>query len=134
MSNIQAKVTEIQGYQNLHIVKFDFYKHTLIMMSLELDPSIKIGTKVELSIKSTAISIAKGKTDMLSHSNQINATIKHIDSATLLSNITLSLCNSITVESIITKDAQKRLNLKIDEDVVLLIKANDISIARVLDD
>ena len=134
MSNLQAKIVDIQGDENLHIVKFDFCGDTIVMMSLELNPSIKIGTEVILSVKSTAIAIAKSKSNTLSHSNQINATVKQIESATLLSNITLSLSNSTIVESIITTDAQRRLNLKIDEKVVLLIKANDISILRTVDE
>ena len=133
MSQLVATIKKINSVDNLNIVEFDFNGLTLKMMSLDLNDDVKIGKKVELSVKPSNISIAKNLIGEISLSNQIVATIENLENGQLLSSISLKVHNTI-LESIITVDSSKRMNLQIGESVTILIKASNLSIAEVLND
>ncbi len=130
---IIAKVIDLQSCDNLHIVKFEFLGKVLTMMSLELDSNVKVGTQVLLNIKPTCVTIAKNITNLqISNSNLIKSQISSISIGKLLSYLVLKIEENDVLESIITKESALRLNLKNDDEVIALIKASDISIAKVI--
>ncbi len=133
MSNIEARIKDIQTVDSLNIVTFDFEGNNLSMMSLELKDEVQVGKKVLLGTKPTAVAIAKEFSGDISYSNQIKANIEAIEIGQLLCSI--KLCTSSTsFESIITAKSAKRLNLKQGDEVTALIKASELSISKVLDD
>ena len=131
MSKLIATVSKIQNSSSLHIVEFDFKGVTLSMMSLDLNTNIQIGTKVSLVVKPTHISIAKEFNGKISYSNQIKATIESIDNGKLLSSVKLKILDT-SLESIITLEASKRLNLKVGDDVIAFINESELSIGEVM--
>ena len=133
MSQLVATIKKINSVDNLNIVEFDFNGLTLKMMSLDLNADVQVGKKVKLSVKPTNISIAKNLIGEISLSNQIVATIENLENGQLLSSIRLKVHNTI-LESIITVDSSKRMNLQIGEVVTILIKASNLSIGEVLND
>ena len=133
MSQLVATIKKINSIDNLNIVEFDFHGLTLKMMSLDLNDDVKIGKKVELSVKPSNISIAKNLIGEISLSNQIVATIQSLENGQLLTSVILKI-NDTILESIITVDSSKRMNLQIGESVTILIKASNLSIAEVLND
>ena len=133
MSKFIATIKKIQSIDNLNIVEFDFNGLTLKMMSLDLNDDVKIGKKVELSVKPSNISIAKNLIGEISLSNQIVATIQSLENGQLLTSVILKI-NDTLLESIITVDSSKRMNLQIGEVVTILIKASNLSIGEVLND
>ena len=133
MSQFVATIKKINSIDNLNIVEFDFHGLTLKMMSLDLNADVQVGKKVKLSVKPTNISIAKNLIGEISLSNQIVATIENLENGQLLSSVSLKVHNTI-LESIITVDSSKRMNLQIGESVTILIKASNLSIAEVLND
>ena len=133
MNQLVATIKEINNIDNLNIVQFDFFENSLKMMSLDLDKNVKIGKKVRLTIKPTSISIAKNLSGEISLSNKIVATIKSIENGQLLCSLLLNV-NDTILESIITVDSSKRMNLKENDIVTILIKASDLSIQEVLND
>ena len=133
MSQLVATIKKINSIDNLNIVEFDFYGLTLKMMSLDLNDDVQIGKKVKLSVKPTNISIAKNLIGEISLSNQIIATIENLENGQLLSSVSLKVHNTL-LESIITVDSSKRMNLQIGESVTILIKASNLSIGEVLND
>ena len=133
MSQLVATIKKINSVDNLNIVEFDFNGLTLKMMSLDLNDDVKIGKKVELSVKPSNISIAKNLIGEISLSNQIVATIENLENGQLLSSVSLKVHNTL-LESIITVDSSKRMNLQIGEVVTILIKASNLSIGEVLND
>ena len=133
MSQLVATIIKIQNIDNLNIVEFDFCGLTLKMMSLDLNDDVKIGKKVELSVKPSNISIAKNLIGEISLSNQIVATIQSLENGQLLTSVILKI-NDTLLESIITVDSSKRMNLQIGEVVTILIKASNLSIGEVLND
>ena len=133
MSKFIATIKKIQSIDHLNIVEFDFCGLTLKMMSLDLNDDVKIGKKVELSVKPSNISIAKNLIGEISLSNQIVATIQSLENGQLLTSVILKI-NDTILESIITVDSSKRMNLQIGEVVTILIKASNLSIEEVIND
>lgn len=133
MSSLIATVKTIQNCDTLHIVKFECNSQTLSMMSLELDDEIKVGSKVRLVIKPTHIAIAKNFNGEVSYSNKLNCTILSCENGQLLSSIKLKYFDTI-LESIITVDSSKRMDLKVGENVTAFIKASEISIGEMIFD
>ena len=133
MSQFVATIKKINSIDNLNIVEFDFHGLTLKMMSLDLNDDVQVGKKVKLSVKPTNISIAKNLIGEISLSNQIVATIENLENGQLLSSVSLKVHNTL-LESIITVDSSKRMNLQIGEVVTILIKASNLSIGEVLND
>jgi len=131
MSSLIAKIIDIQSVDNLHVVKFDFFGHLLSMMSLELKNNIKIGSTVVLKTKATSIAIAKEFSGELSYSNRLNSKIIAIENGELLTSVKLQT-NDAVLESIITKNSSIRMDLNVGDDVIALIKANEISIVEVI--
>jgi len=130
MNKLRAKVTNIKNVDNLNLVNFDYNGFNLAMVSLELANNIKVGTVVSLSIKSTQITISKEVSKNISYSNQIKDKIKHIDNGEILSSITFIS----GLESIITLNSSKKMNLQNNEEVLLFIKETELSILEVLND
>jgi molybdopterin-binding protein len=129
---IEAKVIKIENCDSLHIVKFDFLGQTLTMMSLELDSAIKVDGKVLLQIKPSHVAIGKNISGELSYSNQLKAIIKEKENGTLLSSLRLQIGENTVLESIITHNSSQKMDLKIGDEVTALIKASELSIAKVL--
>ncbi len=131
MNKIPAAVLEIQNVQNLTLVSFSTAAQSLKMMALELPEKVQNGSSVMLTCKATNIAIAKNSDTMLSFSNQLSVTIKNIEEGELLCSLTLVFEENI-LESIITADSAKRMNLQEGESVTALIKSSDLSITEVL--
>lgn len=131
MSQIIATISSINNEGNLNIVEFNFFDYKLKMMSLDLNTNIKIGTKVSLEIKPTQIALAKEFTGVVSFSNQLNAKVLSCENGKLLSSIQL-IIHDIIFESIITASSSKRMDIQINDELIILIKASDLSIKEVL--
>lgn len=133
MSQIIATIKNIRNVDSLNIIEFGFFNHTLKMVSLNLSKQISINKKVQLSIKPTNILIAKKFEGEISISNQLKAKIVKVENGELLSSILLKVEDTI-LESIITVDSSKNMNLVKDEEVLILIKASDLFIQEVIDE
>ena len=130
MNKIAATVVTIQNVQNLTQVTFATAADELKMMGLELPQNIQQNTQVILTCKATNIAIAKESNTMLSFSNQLCVTVKAIEMGELLCSLLLAYEDTL-LESIITADSAKRMQLKEGESVTALIKSSDLSIAEV---
>ncbi len=131
MNELKAIVFDIQGMDNLNIIQFDYCGVILTMMGLEL-PNIKIGSKVVLSVKPTHVSIAKNFNGTISLNNIIKTKIIELTNGQLLSSILLELKDGTIIQSIITNNSSKRMNLKVDDEVMILVKASELFIKEVL--
>ncbi len=130
MNQIDATLSDIQSINNLAVVTFKIKEQKMRMMSLGLNSSIPIGSKVTLGVKASSIALAKDLHGMISLSNQLKCIVKSVKNGVLLSSIKLSVDNLI-IESIITLESSKRMNLKSGDNVTALIKASELSILKV---
>jgi len=139
MSRLIATVKDIESVDDLNIVTFICNDETLKMMSLDLNDTVQIGKRVVLVCKPTSVALAKPTIDqksfsgMLSYSNQIKVKISSMDVGLLLSSITLQF-GDFSLESIITSASVERMNLNEKDELLALIKANELSIQEVLND
>jgi len=139
MSHLIAKIEKIESVDTLNIVSFDCEEQKLQMVSLELAEEIQVGVRVKLVCKPIAVALAKPTGEvksfrsMLSYSNQLKVQIDSIKKGKILSSLGLSL-GTFSLESIMGTDAVERLSLKEGDEVIALIKANELSILEVLDD
>ena len=132
MNKLKAMVSQIEGEQNLHIIRFKFQEESLSMMGLELPSGLKVGSCVILGVKPSQVAIGKEIRGELSYSNQLSATIVSIENGTLLSALSLDVKGE-TMQSFITLSSSKRMQLKPNDRVTLLIKASDLFILEVCD-
>ncbi|MEN8303053.1 MAG: TOBE domain-containing protein [Campylobacterota bacterium] len=132
MSMINASITEIQSVDSLNIVSFDFCGTPLKMMSLDLSDEMQVGCEVVLNVKPFHITIVKEFYGDISYSNKLNAVVQSCENGELLSSVKL-LVNGVVLESIITKELALKIKLKAGESVLVMIKANDLSIQEVID-
>ncbi len=130
MNILKAVVSDIRGEDALHVIEFEYHDNTLCMMGLEL-PSIKIGSKVLLSVKPTHLSLAKGKIESISMSNRIRAKVIEVENGKILSRVVLD-SGFDELESIITLSSSLRMGLKKEDEVLMLIKASELFIKEVL--
>ena len=131
MSMINATITEIQSLDSLNIVSFDFFGTPLKMMSLDLSDAMQVGREVILNVKPFHITIVKDFYGEISYSNRLDAVVKSCEDGELLSSVKLSV-NGVIFESIITKELALEMELKEGDNVLVMIKANDLSIQEVL--
>lgn len=131
MNTFKASITKIDGADSINLVRFRAEGEEFIMMSLELDGSLKVGCEVLLGIKATTLSLAREKNTMLSISNQFPVRIKSIDNGALLSSVKLSFCDTV-FESIITKNSAIKMGLKPEDEMIALVKASDLSIVEIV--
>ncbi len=133
MSNLVARVSSIKSCDTLNIVTFECSSQTLTMMSLDLSKDIKVDAKVSLVIKASHVGIAKEFSGEVSCSNQLKCTIESVENGELLSSLKLRF-SDITIESIITLDSSKRMNLKVGDEVLAFVKASELSIGKIIHD
>jgi molybdopterin-binding protein len=127
MNQLRAKVIHIEKVERLHYLTFLFGEEVIHMLTLELDSNIKLETEVNISIKSTNITISKNYRNDISIENQLKAKVIQIENGAILSSICLDI-NGFELESVISLNASKRLNLKKDDKVFALMSESDISI------
>lgn len=131
MNQIKAVITHMETVDNLNIVKFDCQGNSLTMMSLGLSEEVSVAKEVILGIKPTHIAIGKDFSGLVSYSNQIKTKIVSCDNGKLLSSIKLSR-GEVVLESIITLESALRMDLKVDDEVTMMLKASELSILKVL--
>lgn len=132
MNKIPATVTQIENVDSLHIVSFDFHGEVLKMMSLELN-NIEVGTRVNLLIKPTHVGIGKNVQGKTSFSNALRGNLVDMERGKLLANIKLKVYD-ILLESIITMESFRDMDLQLTDELTIFIKSSDIAIAEVIED
>jgi len=139
MSQLNARIEAIDSEQSLNIVTFLCAGQKLQMVSLALNEGVQVGKVMTLACKPTSVAIAKPTLEvesfcaMLSYANQLEVKIIAIEKGILLSSVMLAL-GSFELESILSTEALERLSLKAGDEVIALIKANELSILAVSND
>ncbi|WP_417331856.1 TOBE domain-containing protein [Halarcobacter sp.] len=133
MNKLEAKVSKIKSKQSLNLVSFSFNTNTLTMISLDLDEKVKEDKQVLLSIKPTNITLAKNFEGLLSSSNKLLGKISNLEIGELLSSVICDV-NGTLIEAVITTNSLEKMNLSLNEDIVLLFKASDLAIMEISND
>jgi len=127
VNQLKATITQIDNIDNLNLLTLSCGKQTIKILTLELNPNLKVNSSVKLSVKSTDIAIAKNCNGMLSYTNQLQAKITNIKNGKLLSSIRIDI-EGFGLESIIMLDSCLKMGLKVGDEAVVLLNSNNISI------
>ena len=130
MNTLIAKVTQIKKSENINIVSFQSGQFSLRMMALEISSAMTVGTEVLLGVKATNIALAKELQGMLSLSNQLDVTLKHIETGVLLCRVIFEV-EGAHWESIITRDSFHAMALGEGDRVKALFKSSELSILEI---
>jgi len=131
VNSLSGKIANIKSDEYFSIVEIDVSGVSLksiIIETPETVPFLKIGSPMNIMFKETEVSIAKDFSGKLSLQNKIPCLIKDIERGKLLSKIFLD-CKGNKIISIITTGAVEQLDLKIDDEVLALIKTNEVMLA-----
>ena len=125
MNKLSARVEKIDKTDNLHVITCKLGCQTIKVVSLELQESLQIGSSVELSVKSTNISLAKNLTGELSIVNQLTAKVTAIDKGSLLCAVQVEL-EGFSLECLLTVEATLSMGLSVGDDVTVLVKGSEV--------
>jgi len=127
MNQLKATITQMKSIDNLNLLTLSCGEQSIKILTLELNPNLKVGSNVKLSVKSTDIAIAKNCNGMLSYTNQLKAKITHINRGKLLSSIRLDI-EGFGLESVIILESYLKMGLQVGEEVMVLLNSNSVSI------
>ncbi len=131
MNKIPGKIVEISSSENISLIAVDTGSRVLYVLVVETPETakyLKIGEKIYLLIKETEVALAREiQNCQTSFLNQINCIVEKIISGKVLSKIVLN-CETCQLKAILPTEAIKQMKLKENENVVALIKANEITI------
>lgn len=126
-NKIISKVVGIKSNHSLNLINLTSEVGDLAFVSLEISATLE--DEIIVGFKSSAVAICKTKKDDLSYSNQIEVCIKSIEKGEILTQI-IGDKNGIFISSLITTSSANRLNLKVGQSVVFLIKSTDMFLVQ----
>ncbi len=128
MNQVKAIISKIECSGNLSLVSLDIADETFYSLIINnSEPYITEGREVLMTFKETEVSIAKGFSGGLSIRNRFNASISGIKKGKLLAEVYLDY-KGIPLTSIITSASAENLELKTGDQVLGLVKTNEISL------
>jgi len=135
MNQLEANIKQIQSVDSLTMLTLSLKNRVLTMVSLELDSKVQVGKRVTLACKPTSIALANIDIEQndISYSNQLEVEVVQVEGGKILSAFILDF-ESFTLESIVTTNSIEKMELKEGSRVLALIKAHELSIAKILDD
>lgn len=130
MNRLSGFITDITTESGISIVTVkveDSLLSTVLLESPETCDYLHVKKKITVAFKETEVAIGLEPLGKISMSNQLKCKIKSIENGKILAKLEL-LCGPNIITSIITSRSSLRLNLKIGDVVIALIKANEISL------
>ncbi len=128
MNKIKATITKIIKHQNISALSFNALGFEMGMVALEIDENFQVGTEVMLFAKATNISLAKEIQNQLSISNQLQGEVCEVSYGAILCSVKIQIENTV-LESIITQNSASKMDIKVGDKIIALIKASDVSVA-----
>jgi molybdate transport system regulatory protein len=89
---------------------------------------LSVGAVVKMLFKENEVVIAKAFAGQISMQNRFNCTIRSIEKGRLLSKLILNY-QQHTITSLITTNAIQQLNCVVGDEVIAMVKTNEISLS-----
>ncbi len=133
MNKLEAHITEIETNGSLSLVSVAVaggknFK-AIVIESPETATYLNKGKKIALLFKETEVILATGMNQQISLQNRIPGKISSIDSGQLLSRVEV-LTQAGTIVSVISRSALEELGLKEGDEVVAMVKLNEIMLSE----
>lgn len=132
MNCLQGKVESLNVYDNLTLATIkvgDVLMKSIVIETPDTCPYLVKGKPVKVLFKETEVVIGKGENLAISLQNRFDCTIKHIEKGVLLSKLTLAT-QGTEIFSIITTNAVTQLELEVGQQVLAMIKTNEIMLSE----
>ena len=131
MNNLVGEISNIKSDEHFSIVEMNvdgtIFK-SIIIETPDTVPFLKAGNRISIMFKESEVSIAKDLKGRISLQNKIPCIIKGIEKGILLSKIILDF-NKKKIVSVITTGAVEQLDLKENDNVLALVKTNEVILA-----
>jgi molybdate transport system regulatory protein len=131
MNILPGIIEETKTQGNLTLVKVmvaDIPFTSIVIETPESAPYLKSGTPVKVMFKETEVIIGK-HSEVISLQNRIPARITEINSGELLTQLSLEY-QSYSINSIITTNAVRQLQLEPGNEVIAMVKTNEIMLSE----
>jgi len=129
MNLAQATIIRIESVDSINLVDFKISDQQMQMVSLELESSLVVGSRVTIACKSTNIVIAHKRYTSHTIVNQIDIEILQVNDGRLLSSVIFDFEGN-RWEAIVTRDSLSRLNLKEGDRAIAMLNVSELSIVE----
>ncbi len=124
-------IVELRTEGQMSLVSIKVGSHLISSIVLETPASASYLAnrgQVNVLFKETEVILAKGPVEGISVQNKLPGKIVEIESAVLLSRVTIDI-GTDKIVSIITTKGASQLNLKVNDEIVAMIKTNEITLS-----
>lgn len=131
MNKLIGTIVELRTEGQMSLVSIKVGSHLISSIVLETPASASYlanGGQVNVLFKETEVILAKGPVEGISVQNKLPGKIVEIESAVLLSRVTIDI-GTDKIVSIITTKGASQLNLKVNDEIVAMIKTNEITLS-----
>jgi len=128
MNTIKGRISSIISHDNLSIVKLSAGKYvftTVVIETPETVDYLRLDNEINILFKETEVLICRKPCPQISLQNRIECHIQEIKKGKLLSQIFMQ-SEIGPIKSIITSNAVEQLALKESDNVIAMIKTNEI--------
>lgn len=131
MNKLIGTIVELRTEGQMSLVSIKVGSHLISSIVLETSASASYLAnrgQVNVLFKETEVILAKGPVEGISVQNKLPGKIVEIESAVLLSRVTIDI-GTDKIVSIITTKGASQLNLKVNDEIVAMIKTNEITLS-----
>jgi len=133
MNRIKATILELETSGSITLVTLNTSAEITLQLLLIDTPEtvsyLKIGAKVTAFFKETEVILASAPTHNICIPNQIPARISHFENDRFLTRVHLNTALG-KIAALVHEKSRKAMNLNPEDDVVALIKMNEIMLAH----
>jgi molybdate transport system regulatory protein len=132
MNILTGRISEIQSHEGISLVKVETPDHiiftSVVLDTVETADYLRIDSKVKIVFKETEVIISKDTNSRISIQNRLPCIIRAVNRGIILSQVEMGFGDSV-IQSIITSNACKQLELNVNDRVFALIKTNEVSLS-----
>ncbi len=131
MNKLHGHITKISKVDDLSLIEIDVegYMFKSIIIDDIDKPNYNNGDDVDVFFKETEVIISTNLNVPISMQNQLICKVKSIKKGRLLSEMKLDF-NSSNLTAIITTNSLIRLKVKVDDEVLALVKTNQVMLSK----
>ena len=132
MNQLKATITAIESAGDISLVLLAAAGESFSSLVIDTPATaayLQAGKEIVMVFKETEMAIGKSLTGGLSLRNRFPARIRQIEAGTILSNIHLDY-KGIPLQAVITSRSVGELQLAIGDEVMGLVKSNEISLTE----
>ena len=136
MNKLTGTITNIQTSGAIMLVdtNVDGHNFSALLIESATHPEwIKINNTVDLAFKETEVSLAKGLSGQISLRNRMKCTVLNVERGKLLSTVRMQF-GKYSITSAVTTRAIVSLQINVGDEVEALVKANEISLMKIVDE